>query len=224
MSSINELINKLKDSATALVYLPVGTGDKKRLDCIYKKLKAPHFRLIFPPGTLPVDQIDSDSQFQLSVKQENTSVTLNARLESVEDDRSLRVIGVESVRPELLREYFRVTFRAPITASYEPNPGEKQSRSWELTGETVDLSGGGVLTILPEEPKNRHRIRLQLKLSDKKEPLHCVARVIRSRRLRKKRYRVAFHFVKICSKTRDKIISFCLQEQRRQLRNKVRVD
>ncbi len=224
MSSITELINSLQDSASVLTSLPIKSGDATRLNCVYIKDQAPQFRLVFPPDALPTDQLDAQSQFKLSVKQENTSVTLNARIESIEDDRTLRVVATEPIDPKLLREYFRVTFRSPIKATYEPNPEETQSQAWKLYGETIDISGGGVLAIFPKEPQNRHNINLELLLPNKEEPMLCVAKIIRCRRLRKKRYRVAFEFDKIGNKTRDIIISFCLQEQRRQLRNKVRID
>ncbi len=222
--SLTQLIDNLQDSSSALTSLPTRTGDSKRLNCVFQKVQSPQFRLIFPPNTLPTDLLDPQSLFPLSVKQDNTSLTLNARIEDIEDDRTLRVVGTETIRPELLREYFRVAFRTSIRASYEPAPEEKEQQSWSLAGETVDISGGGILAVFPDEPAHPVNIRLELSLPTQTAPLLSVARLIRCRRLGKNRFRAAFHFEKIGSKTRDTIISFCLQEQRRQLRNKIRIE
>ena len=223
-SSINQLIDELQDSASALTSLPISNGDTKRLNCVFKKMQSPHFRLIFPPNSLPTGNIEPDSQFSLSIKQDTSSVTLNARIEDIEDDRTLRVVATETIRPELLREYFRVAFRTPIRASFNPDPGESDLQPWSLEGETIDISGGGILAILSGEPENPTDIQLELTLPNHPDTLTCFSRLIRCRKLGKNKCRVAFHFEKISNKTRDTIISFCLQEQRRQLRNRVRIE
>ena len=112
----------------------------------------------------------------------------------------------------------------PIRASYRPGPRETKSRAWEISGTTIDLSGGGVLALFPEKPANTNRIQLEIDLPGQQAPVLCLAKVVRTYRLRKNRFQVAFNITEIEGKARDIIISCCLQEQRRQLRNKVRVE
>ena len=85
------------------------------------------------------------------------------------------------------------------------------------------MSGSGVLAIFPEEPKTNHKISLLINLLENQPPLNCIGHVIRSKRLRRNSYQVSFQFDYISPKDKDSIISYCLQEQRNQLRDKIQV-
>ncbi|WP_457572966.1 PilZ domain-containing protein [Desulfolithobacter sp.] len=224
MPEISEIINEIRDSSTVIIDLPLNGGERKRLTCVFKRKESPEFQLVFPPDTLPLNDIDTDSSCRLSINQSNDPVTLIAKIDALEEDRILHLTGQEPIRPELLREYFRVSLRSKIVASYQPGPRETRSKPWTMTGETIDLSGGGVLALFPGKPENRRNIRLEIDLPTQSEPAVCMAEVVRTYRMRKKKYQAALHFTDIEQKTRDQIISCCLQEQRRQLREKIRVE
>jgi hypothetical protein len=223
VAGISEIINQLDDSALATLDIPIQEGEDKRLNCILKKSEAPSFKLIFPPSTLPLDIIKFDTKCRLIVKHHDSSLNLNVRIDETDGKRTLYCTALESISPEAMREYFRVMISVPIRASYKPGPREKNA-AWELDGHTIDLSGGGVLSLFPAKPATKNRINLEISLPDQPAPIVCTARVIRTYRLRKNRFQVAFNIVEIEAKARDIIISSCLQEQRRQLRNKIRVE
>ena len=224
MSGIAEIINQLHDSAIATVDIPIEKGESQRLKCILKKTQSPSFKLIFPPDILELDQLSYGITCRLIVKLDDGSVNLNVKLNDADGDRTLNCTALESVNPESLREYFRVMISAPVRASYQPGPREIKYRAWKLSGHTIDLSGGGVLALFPGKPVNTNRIQLEIDLPGQEAPVICQSKVIRTYRMRKKRYQVAFYFEDIDRKSRDIIISCCLQEQRRQLRDKVRVE
>jgi len=225
VAGIEDTLNRLRDNSIVLIDIPVGTDERRRLKSVLKKNKAPQFTLVFPSNNLEDLALDQGTNCMLTVKQENDSgITLLATVDGLVDERSLLLTAQESIRPESLREYFRVNVQLPIVARYQPGPKEIRKKAWELTGETVDLSGSGVLALFSQPPENKSRIQLMLQLPEQKQPIECMGHVVRVYRMRKNRYQIAFHFDSIEQKVRDQIISCCLQEQRRQLREKIRVD
>lgn len=224
MSGIIDIINQLNENAKATIDIPLKTGEVQRTNCILKKQNAPEFKLLFPPDFLHLDQIIDESKCRLIVKHGDSAINLNVRLDGADGERTLLFTALESISPESLREYFRVMISTPVRASYQPGPREIKHQPWELAGHSIDLSGGGVLALFPGKPANTNRIQLEIDLPGQPHPVLCRARVVRTYRMRKKRYQVAFYFEEIEGKARDVIISCCLQEQRRQLRDKVRVE
>ncbi|MBU0945813.1 MAG: PilZ domain-containing protein [Proteobacteria bacterium] len=219
-SSITDIVKRIIDSAGAEIDISTTEGRAIRLRCIYKESLAPNFFLVFPPKHLP-SNIDTSRLCPISIKGEKVSLTLTAKIETINGDRTLELTAKKSVDPATLREYFRVDIKMPITVIYEPGPGEDRSHYWNLQGETLDLSGSGVLAILPAQPKNNHRLKIEITLKYTNISIDCAAHIIRSKRLRRGRYQVAFHFDYVSSKHRDSIISDCLKEQRLQLRERI---
>ena len=220
MEGITEIINQLNDKAMATVDIPLKKGEDQRLNCILKKTDAPSFDLVFAPYALDGTSVENADNCRLIVKHADSSINLNIRIDAVKNERTLECTALKSISPESMREYFRVMISTPIRASYRPGPREIKSRAWQIAGNTIDLSGGGVLALFPEKPANKNRIQLEIELPDQQAPVLCMAKVIRTYRLRKQRFQVAFTFTEIEGKARDIIISSCLQEQRRQLRNR----
>ncbi len=220
ISVIADTIKQLKDSQPAVISITTTDSLEVRLRCVFKESTSPHFFLVFPPKTLP-DDIDTGIICPVSIKTDKTALTLNAEIVNISGDRTLELKAKKTVDPTSLREFFRVDARFNIIATYLPGPNEDKSHFWEMEGETLDLSGSGVLAIFPEAPANKHRIDLRIRLTDAPKPIKCTAHIIRTRRLRKGRFQVALHFDSISPKDRDRIISNCLQEQRKQLREKI---
>ena len=219
-SNITDTIKRIPDSELAEIDISTKSGQVVRLNCIYKESEAPNFFLVFPPKKLP-DDIDTDTGCPVAIKYEKANLSLTAKIEEVSGDRTLELRAQKEVRPESLREYFRVDTKVPITADYHQESLDEKSKSWTLEGKTLDVSGSGVLTILPEEPLNKHKIELKLDLNDGKDVVTCTGHIIRTKRLRKGHYQVAFCFDCLKPENRDTLISFCLQEQRNRLRDKV---
>jgi PilZ domain len=219
-ASISETIRKIVDSETAKIDISTIGGQTIRLNCIYKESHSPNFFLVFPPKKLP-DNIDLKKFCPISIKADKTTLTLTAKIVAINGDRTLELTGKNSVKPESLREYFRVDARASITAKYDPESADSKNQSWTLEGQTLDMSGSGALAIFPEAPQNKQRLTLSISLADAQKDIECMGHIVRSRRLRRGRFQVSFHFDYISAKDKDSIISFCLQEQRNQLRDKI---
>lgn len=218
--NIVKTISRIPDSESAEIDISTKNRQILRLNCIYKDSDAPEFFLVFPPRKLPAD-IDTDKFCPISIKIGEKALTLSAKIISIIGDRTLELLAKDTVEPESLREYFRVDTRVSIVAIYNQESLDGENHSWTLQGQTLDISGSGILTIFPEEPPTKNKIELQLSMNDGKDVASCTGHVVRTKRLRRGRYQVAFHFDTMKPKERDAIISFCLREQRNRLRDKV---
>ncbi len=219
-ASISETIKSLSDSESAKIDIPTITGHRIRLNCIYKESDSPYFFLMFPPKQLPED-IDTEGSCPVSITDGNSTLTFSAKIISIKGDRTLELIAKKRITPESLREYFRVDSKVFINASFDPQSLDSQNRQWSLDGQTLDISGNGVLAIFQEEPKTKHRINLSIDIHENQNCVECLGHVVRVKRLRREKYQVSFHFDSISQKNKDLIISFCLKEQRNRLRYKI---
>ena len=219
-ASISDTIKKIPDSESAKIDITTLDNQTFRLDCVYKESISPNFFLVFPPKKLP-DNIDREKHCPVSIKCGQTSLTLTAKIAVINGDRTLELTAKNSVNPISLREYFRVDAKIAITAQFEQESKESKIPSWKLEGQTLDVSGSGLLAIFPGEPKSKHKISLIIQLDKGQDPLKCIGHIVRSKRLRKGHFQVSFQFDQISTKEKDTLISYCLRAQRTQLRNKI---
>ncbi len=218
-SSLVDIIKKIQDSQAAEIKMQLSDGNSVQLKCIYKESISPHFFLVFPPKQLPTN-INTDLSCLVVVKNEEKSVTFQAGIEAIKGDRILELLAQKPIDPTTMRTFYRADLRTTITASYEPGP-EERAHAWTFDGETLDLSGGGALAIFPVEFPNKQRILLHINFPDTNENIHCTAHVIHMTRLRKERWKIALQFDNLSQKEKDFIVSCCLSEQRRQLRERI---
>ncbi|THB76840.1 MAG: PilZ domain-containing protein [Desulfobulbaceae bacterium] len=220
---ITKIVKSIRDSEIATLRIHPAVGESQDYDCIYKEAEAPHFFLIFPPTSLP-ENLNIESKCTVSFQSDKESMVISSEIIEKVNDRTLELVAKKTLDPISLREYFRVFYKTAVTASYESGQSARTRSSWEISGESVDLSGTGVLVIFNEEPPNKHNIFIDFNLPELDKSISCVGHVVRIRRIRRGRYQVAMHFDHITPKNRDAIITACLQEQRRQLRIRMQSD
>ena len=224
MARILDILDRINDKASATVDIPGKNGENYRCKAVLIKKDLPAIELIFPPNSWDEPHLEMGAACNLAIEHEGRIINLIACLDKVNGDRRLQLTAREPVAPESLREYFRVMINIPIEASYIAGPREVKAKTWKMQGTTIDLSGSGVLAVFAEKPATTQNIQLVMTVPGEDAAIVCLAEVVRTYRLRKNRFQVAFHFEVISSKTRDQIISCCLQEQRRQLRENVQTE
>ncbi len=208
------------DSEAARIDISTIDGQIIRMNCVYKESHSPNFFLVFPPKNLP-ENIDLSKHCPVSIKAGKTALTLKAKIIEINGDRTLELAAKNTVKPESLREFFRVNAKTEIIAKFVPESPSSTIKPWTLKGRTLDISGSGALAIFQDEPLTHHKIALTLTLNSDHDKIECTGHVVRSKRIRKGQFQVSFHFDHIAAKDKDIIIAFCLREQRNQLREKV---
>ncbi len=220
-SEIIAIVNAIPDRQSVSVTLTNTNGKKLQVACVFKESKAPSFFLLFPSRSLRNDIDINKPCVMISQDACGETVSLVAKIVDIPSNRVMEMIADKSIRPEDLREYFRVNIRARVEVFYDPGEGDDDNQPLEIDGQTVDISQTGVLTILSEECNIKKSVIIEINLPNPVGTVICSGRVIRSERIRKNRWRTAFHFDNISSEARDIIAKNCFAEQRRQLRENI---
>lgn len=220
-SDIISIVNAIPDRQQASITLTDPTGKRIQISCVFKESDSPGFFLLFSPGAIPEDISKDWRCIFISKDEHGDPVSFSAKIVELTNNRVLELVANQSIRPEDLREYFRVTIKAPITVFFDPAGSDPKEQPFEIDGETVDISQTGVLTILSDECKIANPVMLELNLPNPADTVICTGKVIRSKRIRKNRWLTSFHFDNISTKGKDSIAKNCFAEQRRQLRENV---
>jgi hypothetical protein len=223
MSEESTILEKIDDDKPVRIFLPVkGSSELLRAQCLYRKAEPPHFSLLFRAGCLPVEEIDLKRSCLVTVDLGGPAVSLQAKILELVDSQSLAMVLEKSVNYEQMREYFRVDAATEVVCKSLSRVGH--DAGWSVAGETVDISGSGLLVIFPEDPPDHHQCRLEITIPGATpRVVPAMASRIRSRQRDDGSYEVAYHFIDISGEDQDAIIGCCLTLQRKQLQLKVRV-
>ncbi len=226
MTSDIDALKDVPDGKPVRIFLPLVNGpDHFRLNCLYKETIPPNFTLIFKPGTLPVDAIDTRQPSIISVDIGGATISLEASISEIVPPQTLKMTIQKSMSHEQLREFFRVdATTSVISKSFQTEVLNNNSKPWKLKGKTVDISGNGILALFKEKPPEDTTVRLEITIPvPEPEVIEILAHRVRTQKLKNGFYEVAYHFDDISSEDRDKIIGCCLVIQRKLLRLKVQI-
>lgn len=218
---ISSRVDSIPDRQPASVTLIDQNGGRIHLDCIFNQSTSPSFILLFPSGALPPAIENTWRCILVSKDITGAPVTFAAKIKGLPNGRVIEAIAQDSIRPEDLRDYFRVNLKAPIDIFYDPIESDRAVQPFEISGETVDISQSGVLSILEAECKISQIVSIELDLPNPAETIICSGKMVRCKRIRKNRWLTAFHFESISPKAREIVAKNCFSEQRRQLRENI---
>lgn len=227
MSSNTDILKNIPNSKPVRIFLPLlNRPDSIRAQGLYQETDPPKFSLIFKPGMLPVDEIDIGKPCILSIDMGGPTVSLEAMIVKVANRQTLLMVLRKSVSHEQMREFFRVdTVTNVISKSFHTELFSDTNQPWSIEGQTVDISGSGILAIFDQKPQADHQVRLEITIpSVEAETIKVLAHQVRAQQLHDGRYEVAYHFDDITTEDRDKIIGCCLVIQRKMLRLKINVN
>ncbi|MCL1980335.1 MAG: PilZ domain-containing protein [Proteobacteria bacterium] len=209
---------------TAVPFL--GRKEKLRLHCSYGKAHPPAFTLTFPDGSLVPDQVDTTRSCLVMFEFTNQTIVLTASIQAVKDTSVLELVARETVTHTHARNYFRVDAATKIAASAILEEETKQELpGWRLDGDTIDLSGSGVLCSFSEPLEQGVKAKIELTLPTRDmEVIESLGHVVRCRKIDNHFYHIALHFDEIDSESQDKIMACCFELQRRYLRMRVRLE
>lgn len=213
-------LNHLKDYRVVKAVIPL-QGDKSRsFDGVAKVTTAPQFEVTFLSGQLPTDQMNLDEFCQIKFDVAGQTRSIKARIDSVPVGDKLLLEMVDSCSYVQKREHFRVD--AELSVSYwlvnADNPEAKSVQT------TVNISGGGIRFPFTggSLPKGA-RLGLEIVVTEPQPAvINCTAEVVGIYDLQGSQ-ELAVKYTDIEEEDQDAIVAYCLSEQRKQLRLKVKV-
>jgi hypothetical protein len=213
------VLDHLKDYRVVRVSLPLLDGQQQSLDAVAKVTTSPQFEITFLPDQLHADTLNSEEFCHIGFDVAGENKSIKARVASVIDEAKLLLEMVDSFTHVQKREYFRVD--TDLSVSYwvidEDNPSAKSVQT------SVNISGGGVRLPVSETIKEGTHLGLEI-IIDSPQPavVECVAEVVGTYDVGGVK-QLALSFADIEDEDQDAIVAYCLAEQRKQLRLKVKV-
>jgi hypothetical protein len=217
----------IKDGMAVSASVPVvGATENERLRCFYEKSKPPAFTLAFPDGVLAADRVDPTRMCVVMFDFMDQAVTIDASINAIKDCSTLELVAQDITTHEQVRNYFRVDASTRVAASSViPKEMALEGESWRLLGDTIDLSGSGLLCSFSEPLEKGTKVRIELTLPTRNsEIIKAFGYVVRCRKIQEHLYHIALHFDLIDSESQDKIMACCFELQRRYLRMRVRLE
>lgn len=212
-------LDHLKDYRVVKATLPLKEQKQQMLDAVAKVTTPPLFEVTFLPDQLNTDELDFKQFCRITFDVAGENRSIKAKIDSIPADAKLLLEMVDAFTYIQKREYFRVD--AALSLSYwvidEDRPAAKSVQT------PVNISGGGIRIPVREKIKNGTRVGLELVIdSPQSAVVECVAEVVGNYEVGGER-QLALKFVDIEDEGQDAIIAYCLAEQRKQLRLKVKV-
>ncbi len=214
------LFKYLEKPSLLRVYILLADDVKVRLEAVARIIAEPYLEVKFRPDELPLDKVRIGGKLLLSLDTRVGTVSMYAHVDEVVNSRVLRVMGLESFAYSQQREYFRVNSTIKVSYSKETLSSRPSPK---VPTATVNISGNGVLIAAEEKFIAGDTYELEFYLPDGKGELFCKGLVVRVDEKLRGGYEVAMTYHSIEPEERDRIISFCLAEQRRLLRTKVQI-
>ena len=213
------LFKYLEKPTLLRAFIIKGDGSKVRLEAVARIIAEPYLELKFRPNELPLELIKMAGKILLSLDTRAGTVSMYTHVDEIISSRVLRVLGTESFLFAQQREYFRVNTVIKVlyckeTMSSTPSTVEQSV--------TVNMSGCGALIASESRAALGDMYKLEFHVPEA-DPIECKGLVVRVDDKLRGGYELALHFHNIEHEGRDRVISFCLAEQRRQLRTKVQI-
>ncbi len=197
-----------------------------RTSCVYQPAELPSFSLLFSPGTLPpTEKIDTDRNCILNIDMGGPTVSIEARIKAIPNDQTLEMTAFKTITSEQMRDFFRVdaiteVMVKPLNFNYFSD--NKKDRT--VRGQTIDISGSGILAIFQTPPEGKEPVTLEMTLPNSgQDKISAIAAPVRFQELDDGTSEIAYEFLEISDENQDSIIGCCLEIQRKLLQLKVRV-
>jgi hypothetical protein len=227
MTADTDILKNIPKGKPVRIFLPLlNRPDSVRAQGLYQETAPPKFSLIFKPGMLPIEEIDIQRPCIISIDMGGPAISLEAMIQQVVNRQTLQMIVRKGISHEQMREFFRVdAVTRVISKSFHTELFSDTNAPWSTEGQTVDISGSGILAIFDEKPQADLQVRLEITIPTiEPDTIKVLARQVRLQQLHDGRFEIAYHFDDITTEDRDKIIGSCLVIQRKMLRLKVQVN
>ncbi len=217
---IGELLDYMRDLPVVKVVIPTATTSFF-MQCSVVSIDSSSFEIELLPHQPGFSGIDFAGSCVVSCEMGESVYLINAKIDLILSEKRLRLLPTEvSSRPQQ-REYFRVD--AVVSFKFWTVEHEDADHP-KVVHQQINISGNG-LRFKTEKPlKVGQLIGLELCLPDPEtEVAQGVGRVVRVLSTGNNLQEAALELIEVEENEQDKIIRFCLAEQRKQLRMRVHV-
>ena len=213
------ILSELRDYRVVKVSLPLKDRKKQSLDGVAKVTTLPQFEISFLPDQLDPETLDFEESCLVIFDVAGENKLIKAKIDSAAEEDKLLLQMVDSFSYAQKREYFRVD--ADLSVSYWDLDDENTTAKSVKT--PVNISGGGLRIPVSEAVSEGSKFGLEIVI-DSPQPtvVECVGEVVVTYAVDGVQ-QVALSFSDIEDEDQDAIIAYCLAEQRKQLRLKVKV-
>ncbi len=213
------ILKQLKEYKVVKVSLPLLDGQHLALDGVAKTTTDPQFEITFLPDQLKSELLNREEFCFVTFDVAGEEKSIKAKISSAPSETKLLFDMVGTFSYAQMREYFRVD--ADLSVSYwhidEENPTARSINT------PVNISGGGLRIPVDEVVKEGTKLGLEIVIdSPQPQVIECVGEVVVTYKVGDAD-QVALSFSDIEEEDQDAIVAYCLAEQRRQLRLKVKV-
>lgn len=211
----------LRENNVGFIELPVYKDRFLRFECITQVLAPPYLEVGLPSNTLTTYKVmpGAESECLLHFDAASEVLCILACVDEVMTPQKLRLSCFKTITQAQKRQYFRVDTEVAVDLQHFAG-----KRAASMVGESINISASGILVSFPEPLEKKKGIWLEIELPEpQNRDIRCICHVVRISKGSAGDHQVAFHFDKMNPKDREDLISFCLTQQRKQLRLKVRI-
>lgn len=206
------------------IFVPRGEDERVRADGGARHVAGNVMEVRLLEGEIAKQDVEGPQLWLVSMDTPEGTLSIYAEPLDWVDSKRLKLEARQSFSYQQKREFFRVETSFAV-ALWEPaNSGKRPKDMYRCKGEAVNISAGGILVRLRQALPEKLFMRMALHLpGPKNEVFMCSARVVRSQPCNNGEHDIGFAFEEMEEAKRERLLSFCMAEQRRQLREKVQV-
>jgi len=215
-----DLLEYMRELPAVKVVIPTATTSFF-MECKIVLIAPSFFEIELLPHQAGFSEIDFGGSCVVSCVKKGQVFFVNARIDLVLSEKRLRLVVREVASQPQQRGYFRID--AVVYLKFWLVEKEMEGHP-KVVHQKINLSGNG-LRFTTENPLHVGQlIGLELSLPDSgTEVVQGVGKVVRVAATGRNVQDAALELVELEEKEQDKIIGFCLAEQRKQLRMRVHV-
>ncbi|MEJ2199660.1 MAG: PilZ domain-containing protein [Desulfuromonadaceae bacterium] len=219
--NMDELLEYMRELPEVKVAIPT-TTTSYFMECKIVSISPSGIDIELLPKQMELKDLDFLGTCRLSCEKSGTVFTLEAKIDLVQSETRLRLLPRQTSELPQQREFFRID--AVVYLKFwiidQENPEHPR-----VTNQMINLSGNGLrfTTDHPLQVGQAIGLELHLPENDSDVKVMGVGRVVRVTDKKWHEQEAALELTELEETEQDKIIRFCLAEQRKLLRMKVHV-
>ncbi len=214
-----EILEFLADFQLVRVAVPSSQGPPRQLDAVARLLSPDSLEVRFLTDSFDPASADAAGEWQITCDLEVSVFSLRATPQMLADGGPVRLLPIDCTQHRHGRRHHRVD--AEIYLDYWSLEAPVSRR--KPVRHLVNLSASGVRFQALRPQKERETIGLEMVLPGATlETVQCTGLVRRSERRRDRGYEIVVDLRGAPREERDKILSFCMAEQFRQMQTRMR--